>query len=66
MPGITGDILAKKAMKIRPDLPVILCTGYNEKITEAIALDMGIKKYIQKPVTNQPIAEIIREVLDSQ
>ncbi len=65
MPGMTGDLLAKEMINIRDDLPIILCTGYNEKISEEKALDLGIKKFIQKPFVNQPISEIIREVLDS-
>lgn len=65
MPVITGDILAKKVLEIRADLPIILCTGYNNKISEKKALEMGIKKFIQKPIVDKPLPEIIREVLDS-
>ena len=49
MPNMTGDRLALKLMKIRPDIPIILCTGFSEKITEAKAKGMGIRKFIMKP-----------------
>ncbi len=66
MPGISGETLAKKIFKIRKDLPIILCSGYNEKISEAQALEMGITRFIDKPVINQPLQDIIREVLDAK
>lgn len=63
MPGLTGDVLAKKMMALCSDLPIILCTGYNEKMSEQDA--MGIKRFVLKLVLNQPIVQIIREVLDA-
>jgi PAS domain S-box-containing protein len=65
MPGLTGDKLAAKILKIRPDFPIILCTGYSENLSEADAMKIGIKKYIQKPIANQDLIGLIREVLDT-
>jgi CheY-like chemotaxis protein len=43
MPNMTGDNLAIELMKIRYDIPVILCTGYSKKISSASASEIGIK-----------------------
>ena len=66
MPGITGDILAKQVLKIRPDLPIILCTGFSELITEDKAKAIGIKEFIMKPIIKRTFAETVRKVLDKQ
>jgi DNA-binding NtrC family response regulator len=64
MPGITGDILSTKLLEIKPDLPIILCTGYSAKIPEAKAIELGIKKYTQKPIAVMDLAVLIREIFD--
>lgn len=64
MPHMTGDQLAKKLLDIKPDIPVILCTGFNEDITEEKALAMGIQKFVMKPVIKNDLATTIRTVLD--
>ena len=64
MPYITGDILAKELMNIRPDIPIILCTGYSELISEEEAGDIGIKSFLFKPVEKGKLARTIRKVLD--
>jgi signal transduction histidine kinase/CheY-like chemotaxis protein len=65
MPKMTGDQLARELMGIRPDIPVILCTGFNESITEEKALAMGIDKFIMKPIVKDELANAIRTVLDN-
>ena len=65
MPGMTGASLAVELMKIRPDLPVILCTGFSELITEEQARSMGIREFILKPVSFREIARHIRRILSS-
>ena len=62
---MTGDVLAKHVLGIRKDIPVILCTGYSERVTESYALEIGIKRYAQKPLANEDLSAMIREVLDS-
>jgi two-component system cell cycle sensor histidine kinase/response regulator CckA len=64
MPKMTGENLSKELMKIRPDIPVILCTGFSAKIDEKKALDMGIRAFVSKPILKREIAETIRAVLD--
>ena len=64
MPNMTGDKLAVELMKIRPDIPVILCTGYSKKISEKSAIDIGIKAFVYKPVVKADLAKTVRKVLN--
>ena len=65
MPGMTGEKLAHEIMNIRPDMPVILCTGYSELITEESARQIGIREFVMKPLVTHQLANIIRRVLDA-
>ena len=65
MPKMSGDQLARKMMDIKPGIPVILCTGFNETITEEKALAMGIDKFIMKPIVKDELANTIRTLLDT-
>ncbi len=65
MPKITGDQLAQRLMDINPLIPVILCTGFNEAITEEKALAMGIDKFVMKPIVKNDLADAVRTVLDN-
>jgi CheY-like chemotaxis protein len=64
MPQMTGDELAQKLMAIRPDIPVILCTGFSARMDEKKARAMGIREFVYKPLLRRDMAEIIRKVLD--
>lgn len=64
MPIIRGDVLAKELLKINPDIPIILCSGYNELISEDKARDIGIRQFIMKPLYMIDLARVIRKVLD--
>ena len=64
MPNLTGDKLAMELIKIRPDLPVMLFTGYNKAISEKDAINIGIKAFTYKPIVQADLAETIRKVLD--
>ena len=64
MPKMTGDQLARRMMDIKPQIPVILCTGFNEAISEEKALAMGIDKFVMKPIVKDELASTIRTVLD--
>ena len=64
MPGMTGAELARKLMKIRPELPVILCTGYSSLINEQQARSYGIRGFAMKPLTNKGLALLLRQVLE--
>jgi CheY-like chemotaxis protein len=64
MPGMTGDRLASELLAIRGDIPIILCTGYSEHISEDRAKEIGIKAFILKPLDMRTLTETVRSVLD--
>ncbi|MCP4150863.1 MAG: response regulator [bacterium] len=64
MPLMTGDTFAQQLMQITPEIPVFICTGFSHKIDEVKAKNLGIKRFIQKPVGSTELAISIREVLD--
>ena len=64
MPHMTGDKLAQEIRNIRSDMPIIICTGYSERMSENIAQEIGIRKYIEKPIEMANLARSVREVLD--
>ncbi len=64
MPNMTGDELAAKMMEIRADIPVILCTGYSERISKDKAHEIGIKEFVLKPIIMSDMALTVRKVLD--
>ena len=63
MPQMTGDELAIKVMQLRPDIPVILCTGYSKRISEANSTDIGIKAFAFKPIIREDLAQKVHKVL---
>jgi len=65
MPVISGKNLAKEIMRVRPDIPIILCTGFSEQITRESVRAIGIRAFIKKPVLRRQLAESIRDALDS-
>jgi len=65
MPQMTGDQLAVRLLAIRPDLPIILCTGFSSVIDEDRAQSLGIKAFLLKPVIRRDMALAIRRVLDA-
>jgi PAS domain S-box-containing protein len=64
MPNLSGDELAKEMIRINPQTPVILCTGYSARIDQQKAKAMGIRALITKPMLKRDIAETTRKVLD--
>ena len=64
MPNMNGDKLSRELLDIRPDLPIILCTGFSESISEQKAKSLGIAEFIMKPVAMGDLARAIRKVLD--
>ncbi|MBF0229251.1 MAG: response regulator [Desulfamplus sp.] len=63
MPSMSGDKLAVELIKIRPDIPILLCTGFSTIMSEEKALSMGIKGFLMKPITITDLDKKIREVL---
>ncbi len=66
MPQISGAELARAAIKIRPDIPIILCTGYSDKINEDIARELNIREFILKPVSLYDLGLRMRKILDGK
>jgi CheY-like chemotaxis protein len=65
MPGLSGFELARRIMSLRPGMPVILCTGYSDLVTEEAALAAGIKAFVTKPLRRVEIAETIQRVMEN-
>ncbi len=65
MPKITGDVLAQEILHVRPDIPIILCTGYSERINEEKALSLGAKGFMMKPFLMKEMALLIRNILET-
>jgi CheY-like chemotaxis protein len=63
MPYMTGEKLAQEMLRIRPDIPIILCTGFSEVIEEEDAKALGIREFILKPFSIAEIAERIQKAL---
>ncbi len=63
MPEITGDVLAQKMLEKRDDIPIILCTGYSERIDELKAEEMGVRELLMKPLTKLDLALTVRKIL---
>ena len=64
MPRMTGTRLAREILKTRPDIPIVLCTGYSEKLNLSTAKAKGFVELLRKPIDVQVLATILRRVLD--
>ena len=64
MPNMPGDKLSAELIKIRPDIPILLCTGFSEIMSEEKATSLGIKGFLLKPIVMKDLAQKIREVLE--
>ena len=63
MPRMTGDKLAMAIMEINPEIPVLLCTGFSETMSEKNASSIGIKKILNKPFLMNDLLRAVRELL---
>ena len=66
MPNMTGEKLAQAVKAIRPDIPVILCTGFSEKVNAKTAMGLPVDEFLMKPVDKEKMAKTIRKALDHQ
>jgi two-component system, chemotaxis family, CheB/CheR fusion protein len=66
MPLLTGEALGREMMRIRPDMRMILCTGYNDLMSSEKALAMGFHGFVMKPFTVREGSQLIRKVLDQE
>lgn len=64
MPRMTGATLAQHLLAIRPDLPILLCSGFSEAVSPPILESMGIRSYLMKPFTRSQLAGAVRRLLD--
>jgi CheY-like chemotaxis protein len=64
MPHMTGEDLAQELMRIKPNIPIILCTGFSAKIDDRKASAMGVRAFVLKPIVKRKLAATIRKVLD--
>jgi PAS domain S-box-containing protein len=65
MPNMTGARLSKEIMETCPDMPIILCTGFSELITEGNAKEMGIRGFVMKPFVKSELVQLMRRLLDT-
>ena len=63
MPGMSGLQLADQLLRIRPDLPILLASGFTATVTPEVARERGLKAVLQKPYTAASMAAALREVL---
>ncbi|MEQ8225609.1 MAG: transporter substrate-binding domain-containing protein, partial [Candidatus Eremiobacterota bacterium] len=66
MPELTGFNMAKEMLNMKPDLPVILCTGFNEEINREKVLQAGIRKFLLKPVEISELTEIVKGLMEGK
>jgi len=64
MPEMTGDKLAAEITRITPGIPIIICTGYCERLDQQSAMEMGVLRILMKPLTMSILSEAVRSVLD--
>jgi PAS domain S-box-containing protein len=65
MPDLSGAELSTKLLQIRPEIPIVLVSGYSGDVTPEIAAKIGIAKYINKPIIRMELARAIRDVLET-
>ena len=65
MPGLTGDQLAREAMRLRPELPVVICTGFLDPVVEASLIQIGVRYHLAKPLDKVSLGKVLREALDA-
>jgi PAS domain S-box-containing protein len=65
MPNMTGDVLTKRILELRPNLPVILCSGYSDKVNHDTATQIGAKTFLAKPFSKAEFTNTIRKALDT-
>lgn len=63
MPHMTGEELIREILSVRPDMPIVLCTGYSDRMTREEAQAIGAREFVQKPLTQALYADVVRKVL---
>ena len=65
LPGLRGDRLAARLQALRPDVPILLMTGYSEEVSPASAEVLGVVAVLEKPITVDDLLAAVREALES-
>ena len=65
MPNMTGDQLAREILSIKPAMPIIICTGFSERVNKEQAEVIGVKGFLMKPVGKYDMAQMVRNVIDA-
>ncbi|OPY65870.1 MAG: Transcriptional regulatory protein QseF [Syntrophorhabdaceae bacterium PtaU1.Bin034] len=63
MPHMSGLTLTRRLLDVRPDIPVILCTGYGAAVDERAAKAAGIAEFLMKPLTREELAGAVKKTL---
>ena len=63
MPNMTGESLATELLRVRSDIPIIICTGFSNQMSKEKALSMGIQAFVMKPFTKNALAQALAEAL---
>ncbi|MBU0965569.1 MAG: cache domain-containing protein [Proteobacteria bacterium] len=64
MPRLTGLELTREILAIRPDIPIVMCTGFSELVNEEQAKAQGIREFLMKPVMKRDMSHAMRQALD--
>ena len=64
MPGMTGIQLAEEVRRIRPDLPIVLCSDYSESLASDASDLSGVSAFLEKPINQLTLAQTLRRALD--
>lgn len=64
MPHLTGDALAREVLRVRPDIPVVLCTGFSERLDGGGWSEIGIHSFLKKPFGLEQLGSTVRRALD--
>jgi CheY-like chemotaxis protein len=65
MPGLTGLELSRSVLDVRPDLPIIICTGFSRSVTPEKAREIGVKGFLMKPIVLTELAKKVKQVLET-
>ena len=60
MPVYSGDMLIREFLALRPDLPIVVCTGFSDRLTRTAALELGAVDYMQKPVDVPRLLNVVQ------
>ena len=64
MPKLSGDKLALQILAVLPTMPILLASGYSENISEEVIMKAGVKGVLDKPISEDELSRMVRQVLD--